>query len=254
MASLLNKTTSSQLGIGQGDAGDFATGVKKKKKVQPKRTQAEAIEQQKGNEAADARLKAQADIDVSYDPTDDGANFQMNTDDQNFINQIQDIKSGLFAGNYKGGGGARGQAAGFFETAAASSRGGLGEIWEDTLSAIYKGDMGPKKLALAQEQFTKAYEKTSQYLNLDVDQSTYQFDQGAEETALYGKDLIRTEGKGKRKDYQAAKKLTRQRAKGKVALPEDDRQAFAWDVAADAGQDQLGIGSGSKKASGLSIR
>ena len=240
MASLLNKTTSAQLGIGS-DASDFATGVKKKKKKQPQRSHVEAVKAEVAATEKKAAIQAQQDVTISHDPREtDGQNFQMNTDDQAFINQVQDLKSALFAGNFKGAGGGRNAVAGFFKSADASSRGGLSDVWNDTIAQVYKG-MGPKQLALAQESFNKAYEKTSQVLNLDVDMGSYTFDQGSENTNVYGNNLIKTEGKGKRKDFRDAKKTTRTRAKANEGSSQGASATYAWDIGADASLAELAI-------------
>jgi hypothetical protein len=257
MASLLSKTTSAQLGIG-GDAGDFATGVKKKKKAITALTQEEQVAGQVGQETGDARLAAQADVDVSYDPkADSGASLMLTTDDEAFINQVQQLKSDLFSGQYKGGGGSKGDAAGFFAMADASSRGGLGDVWNDAINALYKGEMGGKKLAAAQEAFTQAYEKTSRVLNLDVDMGTYQFDPGTGAPGTYGKDIKGAKGERTAESkaaFQTAKQTTKERAKAGAGSSAGAYGTFAWDVAADVGQDQLGIAGSQKKRGGLGIR
>jgi len=253
--SLLNKTTSAQLGIG-GDAGAFATGVKGKKKKGVKLTKEQTAANQTANEQGDARLAAQADVNVDYDPkADNAANLMLNTDDEAFISQVQQLKSDLFSGQYKGGGGARGDAAGFLDLANSSSRGGLGDVWNDTIAMLYKGDeIGPRKLALIQEQFTKAYDKTNSVLNLDVNMGTYKFDQGSGIDHVVGKDLIGEKGTKHRKaEFKAVKKETKATAKANQGVSAGAVGTFAWDVAAEAGAEQLGIDTRQKRGA-LSIR
>lgn len=240
--SLLSKTTSAQLGIGQGDAGDFATGVKKKKKDVRKQTVAQQAAQQSANELGDARLQDQQDVNVDYDPkADNAANLMLNTNDKAFIESVQQLQSDLFSGRNSGGGGARSDAAGFLALADQSSRGGLGDMWNDAIGAIFtKGGLGPRKLALAQEAFTQAYEATGAVLNLDVNTATYNFDPASTTAGPVGAGFKTQEG-GSGKAQRVAQKATGVRARANEGVSANAVGTFAWDLAADQAQDDLAI-------------
>jgi len=236
MASLLNQTTSAQLGIGA-SAQNFATGVKTKKKkgAADKLTLEQAQMNKQANEAGDARLKQQQQVNVSYDAKTDGANLMLNTNDKAFIEAVKDMESRLFSNQYKGAGGAKGEMANFLALADQSSRGGLGDVWNDTIAALSKGEVSGKKLALLQEEFTKAYDKTSSVLNLDVDLGRYKFDDAATQAVVTGKDIKGEKGertKETKQAYQEAKKATKTRAKENLGVSSSSNPTFAWDAAA----------------------
>lgn len=257
MASLLNKTTAGQLGI-SANVGAFADSVIGKKKVAKVKTAAEQTQDSATNAAGDSRLAAQANVQNSYDPkADNAANLMLTTDDQAFINMVQTMKTDLFAGNYEGGGGIKADTAGFFKIADASSRGGMGDIWNDVMALATKGSMGPKALARTQEAFTKAYEKTSQYINLDVDQGRYNFDPGTGD-GVYGKAIkgekpVQVKGdtagnmarkavkKAGNDAFTEAYQSGKAQAKANQGVSASANGSFAWDLGADLAKKGLSI-------------
>ena len=248
--SLLSKTTSTQLGIG-GDVRDFGAGVTSRKKKGVQLTPAQLQAQQGANEAGDARLKAQSDVKGQYDPkAAKGASLMLTTDDEAFITAVKDLESQLFSGQYIGVGGARKDIGNFLAAADLSSRGGLGDIWNDVIADLSKGAIGPKKLAALQEKFTSAYASTSEVLNLDVDLARYDFDPGkGGEQLQVGRSDRTTGNRTIDREVQAG---TRERSLAAEGVSKTARGTFAWDLAAQAG-DELAIGTGASSG-GLAIR
>lgn len=178
--SLLNATTTAQLGI-SGDVGEFAAGIKSRKKRMQGLTREQALANATANEGQDSRLRAQADIKPTFDPrTTRAAQFQLNTNDKAAIQAIRGVGSflsGQSNWNSTNVTQVKDKFNTLMNTVGSSSRSGLQDIWKGV------GDFlnGNQHISIENSVhlgslYQEALAKTNEILDTTVDLNSYQFD------------------------------------------------------------------------------
>lgn len=181
--SLLQKQTSSLLGIGGGDVQSFAAGVRSRRKSAPGMTREESLSQATANEGQDARLQQSGDIVPKHSPQ--GNRLKLTEDDRAFIEKAQQLgkfTTAIMGGARPGDSDMERLRAGYAdlnELAANTSREGIADIWSPVVNAI---GTAPRLVDSAVGGFADTYhqamQQTNQFIDTSLDTSSYQFEAG----------------------------------------------------------------------------
>lgn len=181
--SLLQKQTSSLLGIGSGDIQAFAAGIRSRRKSTPGMTREEALAQATANEGQDLRLQQTGDIRPTHAPQE--SRLKLTTDDQAFIEKVQQLgtfTTAIMGGARPGESDMARLRAGYMELnelAANTSREGIADIWSGVVEAIGSAPrLVDSAVGTFADTFHQAMQQTSQFIDVGLDTSAYTFEAG----------------------------------------------------------------------------